>query len=96
MDGNDDASGIAWGLVEPFNTDDLSLDDVSAEEAFALGVEWQQFRERLKCGKRFTTFVLAHNAARLTTMAERHRRFVEHRPAITPGWAEITVGDYVV
>ena len=90
QDGN-----TTWGLLEPFETDDGSLADVSAVEAFALGVEWQQFRQRLRAGKPFTTLVLANNADRLTKLAERSQRFVESRPA-RDGWAELTVGGYVV
>lgn len=85
-----------WGLVEPFDTDDASLDGISPAECFALGVEWQRFLDRLKQGKRFTDLCLANNAARLSKMAERHRRYVEYRAASTPGWAEITVGDQLV
>jgi hypothetical protein len=83
-------------LVEPFETDDGSLDGINAGECFALGVEWEQFRQRLKNGKPFTTLCLANNAIRLSAMAERHRRYVEYRPATTAGWAQITVGDQVV
>lgn len=80
-------------LVEPFDVDDASLDGLTPQVCFSLGVEWQMFRARLADGETFTTIVLASNAERLTKMAERHRRYVEHRPA-NDGWAEITVGDY--
>ena len=89
-------SDTTWGLVEPFDTDDGSLDGINVGECFALGVEWQIFRERLKSGKAFTYLCLANNAIRLSRMAERHRRFVEYRSSITPGWAEVQVGDYFV
>jgi hypothetical protein len=79
-------------LIEPFDTDDGSLDDLHCGECFALGVEWERFRQRLKTGKPFTDLCLANNAARLCAMAERQQRFVEHRPSGTAGWAEITVG----
>jgi hypothetical protein len=91
-----DEANTTWGLVEPFDTDDGSLDGINSGECFALGVEWQRFLDRLKEGKRFTDLCLANNAARLSKMAERHRRYVEYRPATTPGWAEITVGDQLV
>jgi len=82
-------------LVEPFDVDGDSLGTIGRAECFALGVEWQMFRERLKDDKPFRMLVLANNAHRLEQMAERHQRFVEHRPAKN-GWAEISVGDYRV
>ena len=84
-----------YELVEPFNSDGSSLSGVSPEVAFALGVEWQMFRQRLKTGQRFQTLCLAMNASRLVKMAERQRRFVEDRPTPWPGWSEIWVGDYM-
>jgi hypothetical protein len=82
-------------LVEPFNSDGSSLSEISPEVAFALGVEWQMFRQRLKTGQPFQILCLAVNANRLVKMAERHRRFVEDRPTPWAGWSEIWVGDYV-
>jgi hypothetical protein len=82
-------------LVEPFNSDGSSLNGVSSEVAFALGVEWQMFRQRLKTGQRFQTLCLAMNTNRLVKMAERQRRFVEDRPTPWAGWSEIWVGDYL-
>lgn len=84
-----------YDLVEPFNTDGSSLNGVSSEVAFALGVEWQMFRQRLKTGRRFQTLCLAMNTNRLVKMAERQRRFVEDRPTPWAGWCEIWVGDYL-
>lgn len=83
-------------LIEPFDIDDGSLREVTAEYAFTLGVEWQIFRQRLDSGKPFTTFCLPENANRLVKMAERHNRFVEDRPNVAPGWTQIFVGDYFV
>ena len=84
-----------FSLVEPFDIDDGSIEGLSAQECFALGVEWQLFRSRLATGKPFTDLVLASNAARLTKLAERQQRFVEARPA-SDGWVSITVGDQLV
>lgn len=84
-----------YALVEPFDVDDESLVGLSSKECFALGVEWQLFRDKLATGKPFTEYVLANNANRLTKMAERNRRFVESRPA-DDGWALLTVGNYTV
>jgi hypothetical protein len=82
-------------LVEPFDTDESSLNQVNPETAFALGVEWQMFRQRLKSGHPFQTLCLSINTNRLVKLAERHRRFVEDRPTPWIGWSEIWVGDYI-
>jgi hypothetical protein len=84
------------GLNEPFDIDDGSLEGLSLEQAFILGVEWQLFRQRLSSGKPFTTFCLPSNCQRLVKMAERKRRFVEDRPNVAPGWSEIYVGDCIL
>ena len=86
-----------FSLVEPFDVDDGSVEDLSGEYTFALGVEWQLFRQKLLNSERpFTTFCLPENAARLVKMAERHKRFVEDRPNVAQGWTQIYVGDYLV
>ena len=86
-----------FDLVEPFDTDDGSLKGLLPEYTFALGVEWEIIRRRLlDSEKPFTTFCLPENATRLVKMAERHKRFVEDRPNIAPGWSQIYVGDYLV
>ena len=84
-----------FGLIEPFDTDDGSLKDITPEYAFVLGVEWQLFRQRLDSEKPFTTFCLPQNATRFVKLAERRKRFVEDRPNIAPGWTQIYVGDYL-
>jgi hypothetical protein len=83
------------GLIDPFEIDDGTLSGLSPEQAFILGVEWQMFRQRLKTGIPFTTFCLPANSNRLVKMAERHKRFVEDRPNIAPGWSEIYVGGHL-
>jgi hypothetical protein len=83
-------------LVEPFDIDDGSLKGITPEYAFALGVEWQIIRKRLDSEKPFTSFCLPENATRLVKMAERHKRFVEDRPNVAPGWSQVYVGDYLV
>ena len=84
-----------YELVEPFETNDNSLQGVNSEIAFTLGVEWQMFRQRLKIGQPFQTLCLSLNTNRLVKMAERQRRFVEDRPTPWAGWSEIWVGDYL-
>ena len=81
-------------LIEPFDTDLESLSDIAPENAFALGVEWEMFRQKLKSGKPFTTLCLAANAERLVKLAEHQGRFVEDRKTSWAGWVEIYVGDY--
>ncbi len=83
-------------LIEPFDIDDGSLGSVSPGYAFALGAEWQLFRERLVSEKRFTTFCMPENAPRFVKMAGRHKRFVEDRPNVALGWTQIFVGDHFV
>jgi len=95
MSSENQESEAIWGLVEPFDTDRGELEGIPPRECFALGVEWQIFRLRLRMGNPFTTLVLANNAIRLTKLAERSQRFVESRPA-SDGWAELTVGGYRV
>jgi hypothetical protein len=83
-------------ILEPFDIDDHSLSGLSLEQAFTLGVEWQMFRQKLHSGKPFTTFCLPANTNRLVKMAERHKRFVEDRPNVPPGWCQIHVGDCIL
>jgi hypothetical protein len=82
-----------FGLVEPFNADD-SLNDLSAEQAFALGIEWQMLRERLKIGQPFSTLCLSVNASRLVKLAKGQRRLVEVRLTPWEAWAELSVGGH--
>jgi len=83
-------------LAEPFDIDDGSLKGITPEYAFALGVEWQIFRQRLDREEPFTIYCLPENASRFVKMAERHNRFVEDRPNAAQGWTQIYVGDRLV
>jgi hypothetical protein len=74
-------------MVEPFDTDDLPPEP---EYAFAMGVEWAAFRQRLLAGHTFEDLVLDANADRLCAMAVRHNRYAEIQPA-GEGWARIFV-----
>lgn len=82
-----------FGLIEPFDTD--GLESASADLCFALGVEWELFRQRLKTAEPFVDLCLSANAERLSAMARRHGRFVEYGPCCE-GWSRIFVGNYVV
>ncbi|HET6323587.1 MAG TPA: hypothetical protein VFG04_02710 [Planctomycetaceae bacterium] len=80
--------------VEPFGIDDGSLSGLSTAAVFALGVEWEMFRQKLRRAVPFTDLCLSANAARLSALAERQGRFVEHHPQCD-GWATITVGNLI-
>ena len=82
-------------LIEPFDIDDGSLKGKTPEYAFALGVEWQLFRQQLLTGKPFKVLCLPENRTRFVKMAERHRRFVEDRQTACVDWSEIWVGDLI-
>ena len=83
-----------YGLIEPFETDDGSLESISADYAFTLGVQWAMFRHQLLADQKpFRSLCLPENQERLVRMAERHNRFVEARQTGCDGWVEIWVGD---
>jgi hypothetical protein len=85
-----------FGLIEPFETDNGSLKTVTPEYAFALGVEWAIFRQRLLVSdKPFRVLCLPENRERFVRMAERHKRFTEERRTACAGWFEIWVGDLI-
>lgn len=91
-------SGQTFELIEPFDTDDGSLNGVSPELAFALGVEWAMFRQKLLLNEKggakpFTELCLEANEQRFLKMVERHGRYCESRPTDRPGWKKIWVGD---
>jgi hypothetical protein len=52
-------------LVEPFDIDDGSINGLKPEYAFAMGVEWQLFRQKLETGRPFKTLCLPQNTRRL-------------------------------
>jgi len=89
------ANGHKIESVDSFEADLDSLNGITGECAFAMGVEWAMFRERLKSGRPFTIRCLLANGSRLVKMAERQKRFVEDRPDISAGWTEIFVGDHL-
>ncbi len=85
----------SYKLVEPFEIDDGSLRSVTPQYAFALGVEWLIFRQKLLTGEPFKMLCLPENSVRFVNMAERHSRFVEDRQTGCVGWTEIWVGDAI-
>ena len=69
------ADDVDYGLVEPFGIDDGSLDGLSPQECFTLGVEWEMFRQRLKAEETaFQEQVHSANAGRMQAMCQRHGR----------------------
>lgn len=60
-----------YGLVEPFDCD---------EPLFALGVEWEQWRQKILNGTVRTDLCLEENAIRIERMLERHGYQAEAQP----------------
>ena len=71
--------------------DDDGLEQLTPQEAFALGVEWAIFFKRLKNGDPIRDFCLANNARRLEKLAERMGRTSESRATSAPNWSEIWI-----
>ncbi len=71
--------------------DTKGLEQVSPQEAFAMGVEWAIFFKRLKSNEPIRDFCLANNARRLEKLAERMGRTSESRSTSAPNWAEIWI-----
>ncbi len=71
--------------------DTRGLEQVSPQEAFAMGVEWAIFFKRLKSNEPIRDFCLANNARRLEKLAERMGRSSESRSTSAPNWAEIWI-----
>jgi hypothetical protein len=84
-----------FGLIDPFDINDGSLNDLTPEHAFALVVECQIFKQRFLTGKPFTMLCLPENRTRFVNMAESHRRFVEDRQTTCVDRSEIWVGDLI-
>lgn len=80
-----------WNLVESFEVDNGSLEGLRGEKCFVLGAEWERFHRKLRKNVPFVEMVHSENAARLSRLAERQRRFVEHSDCGN-GWAKIVVG----
>ncbi len=83
--------------TEPFKTDndgdsdDGKLTGLRPQDYFALGVEWEQFRQKLTAGHPFAMLAHDGHAERLSQLAKRHRRFVGTHP-VRQGWITIVVG----
>jgi hypothetical protein len=85
----------AFDLVEPFDIDDGSLNGLSPQTIFTMGVEWATWRNRIIGGCPKTDLCLTENAARIILMLERHGWFCEERHPRdwAKGWSQIWVGD---
>lgn len=77
-----------YALNESFNLEGW---EPVHQRCFALGVEWQQFFDKLRGGAPFRATVHLANARRLTALAEKYGRFSEYH-RINGDWAEIIVG----
>jgi len=74
-------------LVEPFDVDDNSLDDLSPQQCFALGVEWASVRDALGRGELGPFMVHAENVPRLRAMIRRRRGLILSAASAREGWA---------
>lgn len=80
-----DNSGTAphaatFSLVDTFDIDNGELDGLSPEQAFALGVEWAEFRRRLDEGAEFSQPVHCANASRLLGLVGSRGMYAEYFP----------------
>lgn len=82
-------------LIESFEIDDGSLYSLTPQQIFAMGVEWEMFRQMLKVGNNFSIICMTENVSRLVRLVEKYNRFVEDRPTLYPQWREIWVGDTI-
>ncbi len=60
--------------VDDFGIDASQLEDVSAEDAFRLGVEWKMIFDELSGVQPFSAIVLSTNRERLESLAVRFGR----------------------
>jgi hypothetical protein len=68
-----------YGLVHSFHIDHGELDDLSPQECFTLGVEWQMFRAQLEDGEPFERQVHGKNVGRLKALvADFGRTVTDH------------------
>lgn len=79
-----------WGLTDPFDIDDGSLDGLTPEQAFVFGVEWGMLFQSLDEEESRLVFVNIHteNAERLVRLCRRKGR----EPMVIDrggGWTEI-------
>ena len=80
-----------YQLAESFDIDDGSLDVLSKQQCFVLGVEWATFHARVLAGEQFVGVCHSSNAPRLSMMVERNGRFVEHH-VHAEGWSQLFAG----
>jgi hypothetical protein len=88
---NDEISELAG----PNDAKGGSLEGITPEYAFALGIEWQFFRQQLPTGKPFKVICLPENKNRFVALAQKHKRVIQDRHSKWVGWLELWVGDLV-
>lgn len=78
-----------YGLAEPFDIGDGSLNHLTREECFVLGAEWALFRNDLDQGAAFSRMVHTENAGRLIALVQRRKWTVE-RQELSANWTKLT------
>ena len=78
-----------YGLAEPFDISDGSVDHLTREECFVLGAEWALFRADLDQGSAFSRMVHTENAERLIRLGQRRNWTVE-RTELSANWTKLT------
>jgi hypothetical protein len=77
--------------IDPFECDDGELLGLTHGQAFVLGVEWCQFRDRVDTESRpFVDVVHSMNVPRLRVLCTRRGRSFTAETAAT--WATVSVG----
>lgn len=77
-----------WNISEPFDIDDGQLDELTPQQCFVLGVEWQTVCAWVEEGKEGERLVHSSNISRLLRMARR--RGVElGATTLGDGWSSI-------
>lgn len=64
-----------FNMVEPFHVDDGELNDLTLQQVFVLGVEFEMIRAQLETGAPFERMFHSDNIDRVEKMCNRQRRF---------------------
>ena len=87
-------------MVDTFEIDNGELGNLTNVHTFVLGVEWEQFKQKLLSGEAyFECMVHAENTGRLQNLTARYgRRFVAERQITDDGdweWTRVVIGEPV-
>ena len=80
-----------FGLVEPFDIDDGSLEGLSPVDSFVLGVEWQMVNGQLEAQEGFERPIHSRNATRIKRACIRRRRRFVCQDEMDGTWMTLTV-----